>query len=126
MKEITQEWVNKAEEDYNVADRELKAKTGAYNAICFHSQQAAEKYLKALLQEMDIEFEKTHDLVFLYEKAKDKLTELVDMLEYLDELSLYAVEARYPGLTAEKEDAETAVKTMSKVREEVRKVLNIK
>ncbi len=124
MKEITREWINRAEEDYTIALRESKTEPVIYNAVCFHSQQAAEKYLKALLQELDIEFEKTHDLVFLYEKIKGRLTGLSDKAELLNELSLYAVETRYPGLSAEKEDAETAIKTMIMVREEVKKSLN--
>src|SRR5207253_8193368 len=33
-----------------------------YDAVCFHAQQCAEKYLKACLQEADLPFRKTHDL----------------------------------------------------------------
>lgn len=48
MKPITREWVNKAEEDWEAA-RTLarKRKNPAHNAVCFHAQQSAEKYLKA-------------------------------------------------------------------------------
>ncbi|MBP7792320.1 MAG: HEPN domain-containing protein [Candidatus Goldbacteria bacterium] len=105
MKELTCKWINKAEEDYIIAIRESRTEPVIYNAVCFHCQQSVEKYLKAYLQEMNIEFEKTHDIGFLYEKAKDKLNELSDCKEDFDELSLWAVEIRYPGISAEKEDA---------------------
>lgn len=36
-----------------------------YDAVCFHSQQCVEKYLKALLQEYNIAFGKIHDLPVL-------------------------------------------------------------
>jgi len=69
MKEVTQEWINKAEEDYIIAIREFKTETVIYNAHGFHCQQCVEKYLKAYLQEINIEFEKTHDLEFCYEEV---------------------------------------------------------
>jgi HEPN domain-containing protein len=51
MKPITQEWVNKAEGDFATAQRELQVQQSPnYNAVCFHSQECAEKYLKACLQ----------------------------------------------------------------------------
>jgi len=50
MKQLTLEWVKKAEGDYVTAQRELRArKSPNYDASCFHAQQCAEKYLKARL-----------------------------------------------------------------------------
>jgi len=62
MKLLTREWVEKAEEGYRVARRERQAKPPAYSAVCFHAQQCVEKYLKALLQEHESAFSRTHDL----------------------------------------------------------------
>jgi len=125
MKEVTQEWINKAEEDYIIAIRESKTEPVIYNAVCFHCQQCVEKYLKAYLQEINIEFEKTHDIGFLYEKVKDKLTDLSDLKDDFNELSLWAVEIRYPGISAEKEDADKSINTMIKVREVIRRILGL-
>jgi HEPN domain-containing protein len=62
MKPITLEWIDKAEGDWFSAQREVRArKHPNYDAACFHSQQCAEKYLKARLQESGIAFKKTHD-----------------------------------------------------------------
>ncbi len=52
MKPLTREWVDKAEGDRSTAQRELRVrKSPNFDAVCFHAQQCAEKYLKALLQE---------------------------------------------------------------------------
>jgi len=51
MNPLTLEWVDKAEGDLITARREYRArKSPNYDAVCFHAQQAAEKYLKAYLQ----------------------------------------------------------------------------
>jgi HEPN domain-containing protein len=63
MKQITQEWVDKAEGDFATAQRELQVQEMPnYDAVCFHSQQCVEKYLKACLQEENIAFNRIHDL----------------------------------------------------------------
>jgi len=44
MNPLTREWVEKAEGDFTIAERELRArKTPIYDAVCFHAQQCAEK-----------------------------------------------------------------------------------
>jgi len=45
---IVGEWLRKAEADLAVAQRLLGDEDPFLNAVTFHSQQAAEKYLKAL------------------------------------------------------------------------------
>ncbi len=68
MNELTTEWIAKAEGDYPTATRELRARRRPnYDAVCFHAQQVAEKYLKAFLQEHSVAFPKTHNLIELLE-----------------------------------------------------------
>jgi len=38
MKKITEEWILKAEKDYLVAVRELKAEPPVTEAVCFHAR----------------------------------------------------------------------------------------
>jgi HEPN domain-containing protein len=53
---LTTKWVRKAEADLGMAKR-LAAGQPAYpDGVVFHCQQLAEKYLKALLQELGIVF----------------------------------------------------------------------
>ena len=66
MNPLTLEWIIKAEGDFFTAGRELRARRHPnYDAVCFHAQQTAEKYLKAFLQEHDTPTPKTHDLIDL-------------------------------------------------------------
>ena len=62
MKRATREWVKKAEEDYVLARQGSRSKIPVHNGVCFHCQQCAEKYLKALMEERGLFIPKTHDL----------------------------------------------------------------
>jgi len=57
-------WIEKAEEGLEVAS--LIASSAKFReSVGFHCQQAAEKYLKAFLTHVQVEFRKTHDIVEL-------------------------------------------------------------
>ena len=51
MKRLTAQWVRKAEDDIVGARSLEQSKPPLNDLICFHCQQSAEKYLKALVQE---------------------------------------------------------------------------
>jgi HEPN domain-containing protein len=117
LKPATQEWLEKAEGDYRTALRERRARRHPnHDAVCFHAQQCIEKYLKALLTEHEISFPKIHDLVKLGEICFQIAPDLKSVEEELDLLSRYAVSFRYPGETAEQEEAKAAISAMAKVR----------
>lgn len=120
MKKITEEWIKKAEEDYLVTTRESEAKPMVGYAICFHAQQCIEKYMKAILQEKEIEFEKIHDLGVLLEQSKDILPELIGYRDELIKLSTYAVDVRYPGFDISEKEANECVEIMRKLRQIIR------
>lgn len=66
MNPLTHEWVDKAEGDFLTAEREYRArKSPNFDAVCFHAQQAAEKYLKAVLQEGGNPIPRLHSLAEL-------------------------------------------------------------
>lgn len=70
MRQITQEWVDKAEDDWLSGLQVSRArKHRNYNLVCWLAQQCAEKYLKARLEEAGLPFKKTHDLVKLLQLA---------------------------------------------------------
>ena len=62
---IVEEWLEKAEEDFEFARITLEEKRSFYAQICFHFQQAAEKYLKAYIVAHELEFRKVHELTLL-------------------------------------------------------------
>jgi HEPN domain-containing protein len=113
MNEIVAEWVEKAEEDYRTAEREIRVrKAPSYDVICFHAQQCAEKYLKALLVQSQIPFRTIRDLEVLLGLVIPVCPDLEAIRDRFLILNDYAVEFRYPGESATKEEAQTAVKAM--------------
>lgn len=121
MNPLVDEWVVKAEGDFNTAQRELQvADAPNYDAVCFHAQQSAEKYLKAKLVSAGIEFEKTHDLGIILDMLVPLEPSWEEMREDMDCLAGLAVEVRYPGYCAEAQDAAEAVKIAGRVRRVVR------
>lgn len=124
MQPLTTEWVRKADADLATAVRELRARTVPnYDASCFHAQQCAEKYLKALLQEEAIPFGKTHNLSLLLDLLQERHSSLELLRPILGILSAYAVEYRYPGESADKDVARQAVKLAEEVKQAVNRLL---
>lgn len=123
MKPLTEQWCEKAQEDWILAERELDLEPPVYGAICFHAQQSAEKYLKALTSESGLTFGRTHDLEYLARQLGDVIPELGEIEEDLRWLTQFAVEVRYPGISAKKKHAERAIEVAKKVRELVLQIL---
>jgi HEPN domain-containing protein len=125
MKPITQEWVTKAEGDFSTADRELQAQQMPnYDAVCFHSQQCIEKYLKACLQEENISFNRTHDLNILLDLLLPVVPTWATLHPNLDVLTTYAVEFRYPGVSATLALARQAFQDCVIIRQTIRQYLS--
>ena len=124
MKSATTEWVSKAEGDFATAGRELRArKSPNYDAVCFHCQQCAEKYLKAVLQENEQHIPKIHNLIELMLLC-EKMDSSFEMLRAdLVTMERYAVRGRYPGEIAEKEDAQSAYAAAGIVRKFIKQKL---
>ena len=118
-------WINKAENDLIAAENSIKIKL--YDIACFHSQQSAEKYLKAFLTHYDIEFEKTHAIEDLLLLASQINNSFANMIEDGKKLTPYAVEIRYPLLIKEPSEGETKelLKIAIKIKELVLKKLSL-
>ncbi len=88
LKEYLKKWVAKADEDIHVLTVLLKSEAELYTgSICFHAQQAAEKYLKTFLVYHSVDFPRTHDLNLLLSlcikiQPKLKIIDLVNLSEY--------------------------------------------
>jgi HEPN domain-containing protein len=90
-------WVRSAEDDLLTARNMMTLGRKCPCAIVgFHSQQCAEKYIKALLTLHSVEFPKTHDLIELFSLVPTRLRIERDLSEAAF-LSRFAVETRYPG-----------------------------
>ena len=119
-------WVAKAEGDLRMARSALRSKEPITFGACFHVQQCAEKYLKAILVMCGKGFPKTHDLIELT-RLCDRAGVLVPIAEdALDKLSDWAATARYPGVIPTLQDAREAMETTQAVRKFARKFLNVR
>ena len=126
MKTITLEWLSKAEADWTMARREMRSrKDPSYDGVCFHSQQCAEKYLKARLEEDGIAFSKTHNLVALLALVLPVEPLWIALQPRLNALNTFAVTYRYPGTSATKLEAKNALKDCKEVRGLVRHALGL-
>ena len=56
IKDLVSKWIKKAENDLLTAERELSFEDPVTPTICFHCQQATEKFLKAFLVHHQIYF----------------------------------------------------------------------
>jgi len=66
------QWIRKADHDLRNAEHTLTLQEDCpFDTVCFHAQQCAEKYLKALLVWTSTDFPKTHDLVILTRLATE-------------------------------------------------------
>jgi HEPN domain-containing protein len=94
--------------------------------ICFHCQQAAEKYFKALIQEWTFPAPpRTHDLRTLLLILVPHDATLRKLGRGLKTLTSYAVDIRYPMKDASKRQADTALRKAEKVRSEIRHRLGL-
>ena len=117
--DYVRKWLVKANGDLKVAENEIKLSSEdmVTEAVCFHSQQAVEKLLKAYLVTRNIEFGKTHNLEFLLELCIKQDSRFKDV--NVGNLSFYAVELRYPDefYTPTAEEARQCIEIARKVNE---------
>lgn len=95
MKEETKLWFEKAEEDFDYAQYNLKGHR--YGAATFFCQQVLEKILKAFLVENDVRPPKTHDLILLAKQTALDLPK--EWLSDLRKLTQYYFLVRYPDMS---------------------------
>ena len=118
-------WVTRAEEDFVLARSALQRKQPLASGACFHAQQCAEKYLKALLISRSADFPKTHDLLMLNNLCATNGILLEIDPRHLNTLTDHAVRTRYPGNDPTIEDAKEAIEFAKLVRIFARKFLGI-
>jgi HEPN domain-containing protein len=119
------QWLSFADEDIKLASYALTLGTGSpYRLVAYHAQQCAEKYLKAFLVCHNVDFPYTHNIRRLL-KLCGKHAGWVQALKDAEELTPYAITARYPGEdeVVTREEAQRAVEIAQRVRTQVRTAL---
>ncbi len=88
-------WLFRANEDIAVLNNLFKSDPSFYaSSICYHAQQAVEKFLKAFLVFHSVDFKRTHDVDFLL--AECKKIESKDFDIDLGSLADFGISLRYP------------------------------
>ena len=96
MKILTQEWLKAARDDVLTIE-ELIDSEHLTHIVAFHAEQAVEKCLKAILEEYDVEFPKTHDLGRLYRLLPVSCHVHIEQQDLLQALNTLYIDSRYPG-----------------------------
>lgn len=126
LKKVMQ-WLSLADEDLKLASYALGlGAQSPYRLIAYHAQQCAEKYLKAFLVYHKVDFPYTHNIRRLLEFCAE-LTTWPQKLTNAEELTPYAITARYPGEDEQVTEAEAkrAIELAQQVKEQVRKALKL-
>lgn len=121
-KTAIERWLIKADNDLNTARLLVSSSNPITDTLCFHSQQAVEKALKAFLTFKDRKFGNTHDILQLLNLCGDFDKAFAELKPLLASMTSYAVVDRYPGdwreilLPEAKEAFEKAEKVMRFVK----------
>ncbi len=126
MKAATLEWIKKAESDWLLAVSLIRRrKMPVHDHACFHFQQAAEKYVKARLEEANVRIPKTHQVDDLIQIALPLEPLWVVLIPAAARISDYGVRVRYPGNEATALEMKTAHQDARIIRESARQALGL-
>lgn len=101
------QWLRKAHNDLRSSRQLLVADPPLLDTAAYHSQQCAEKALKAFLVLHDDPPSKTHLLVQLVARCQDFDPRFSELLEAAEFLTPFATAFRYPGDVLEPDLADT-------------------
>lgn len=122
------EWFAKGDHDVQTAKILLADPKSPTDTLCFHCQQAAEKYLKGILTLNNIDFIKTHDLEYLLKLCKNILKGIENYEDGILALNKYSIESRYPmdlPVFYSLNEAKEAFKIAREIIEFIRNALNL-
>lgn len=115
-----------ADDDLECCEQLAKAAYPRWGIICFHAQQAAEKYLKAIVVFHGVVPERTHDLRKLLASCRALGRPLLSLDSETDLLTKYAGEGRYGTGRRTQADGERAVAAASCIAAAARLVLSLR
>lgn len=96
--------LDKAAQDEYVLDKLFADADAPIEIFGFHAQQAAEKFLKAVLLTVECEYPRTHRLAELIDLARSSGVDFPERFEEIRYLTPFAVEFRYDAMPEESEE----------------------
>lgn len=101
------DWFLKAERDFGLAFHTHKQELAYPDLICYHCQQAAEKFLKAIVIHRGIPLRKTHDLEVLLDLLSPVESSVgIEFYEHARKINDYGVMIRYPHPSGDPTEAD--------------------
>lgn len=115
MNPLVGEWVDKARKDWVSLEILLETRNpDTAETVCFLAQQCIEKLMKGLLVQRKVRPPKSHNLIELQFLLEPHYP--ITVGDELEELTIWAVEARYPGVIPTWEQACSAAESCRKLR----------
>lgn len=116
--EQIKEWIDKADHDLGSAKLIFFHLPDYFDTIAFHCQQAVEKYLKAILVSYGIEFQRSHNLIYLLDLLSRKIEINEDIYDKAILLNGFSVQIRYPdkSICLSKEELQIAIEISQEFR----------
>jgi len=114
---LPKDWYRSGDEDI-ISAKILLKESGPNRIICFHCQQAAEKYLKGFLLLYKGEYPKSHDLLEITTLCQEIKPDFASIKELGAILNPYYMESRYFATTSDaysKEDSEKAIEKTNSI-----------
>ena len=96
-REIILNWLIRARSNLERAKIGKVSQGILYEDLCFDAQQAVEKSLKAILIKLNQSFPKTPSIGILLKLIEEAGVEIPENINQAKLLTVYAVDARYPG-----------------------------
>ncbi len=120
------EWIRKGDEDRLNIENNLKAEQIPWATVIFHAQQAAEKYLKALLVYFSVEPKRTHDLRSLCNACASYDPAVLEFEEDCGDLNYLSEDIRYPNIpeASEEDMGRRAVAASDRICAAIRERIN--
>jgi len=126
--QLIREWIDKADHDLGSAKLIFLHIPEYFDTIAFHCQQATEKYLKATLVYSGVDFQRTHNLVYLLDLLSQKITVSEDIYNQAILLNGFSVQIRYPNkyIYLTKEELELSIHIAQEFRNFAIQIAGIK
>lgn len=117
-KALVKEWFRFANMDLDLAKHTLETMRPApLEIICFHCQQAAEKFLKGVTVSFGNEPEKVHDLPKLLNTLRNFVSVPDELRRSALQLTQFGAKARYPNdMTVDEAQTKNAVAQAERIK----------
>ncbi|MEK7757931.1 MAG: HEPN domain-containing protein [Planctomycetota bacterium] len=125
MPERVDDWIAKADGDFDIAQRESRRRGKRnFDAICFHAHECVEKLMKAVLVKHGVAPEYTHNLVYLDACVKKVVESWKSDVDELSWLTRAGVAFRYPGEWATDDHTQKAMVICTRLRGALLKLID--